>query len=91
MTHLRLIGRFRRHGFCFNYSIALSHYFRPASCVDVTSWTEFLAAIEDPFEIMMYSGYCSFLSLVTHVADLDFLPLAGLRGVTTYHPLAVMG
>lgn len=39
----------------------------------------------------MYSGYCSPFSFITHVTDFDFMPLAGLRGVTMYHPLAVIG
>lgn len=28
--------------------------------------------------------------VTTHVEGLDFIPIVDLRGVTTYHPLAIM-
>lgn len=88
MTHLRPIGTFRKHGYCFGHCIAMGHSFRPSFCIDRAS---FLESIEDPFSVLMYSGYCSSFNVITHTTDLNFLPLAGLRGVTTYHPLALMG
>lgn len=60
MTHLGPIGSFRRHGFCFGHSIAMRDSFRPSSCVDGASWTEFLLFIEEIFSILVYSGYYSF-------------------------------
>lgn len=90
MIHLRPIGSFYRHGFYFGHSIAMMYSFRPSSCVDAALWTTFLSSIEELFFILIYSSYCSFLSFITHVADLDFIPLTSLSGVTTYHPLVVM-
>lgn len=69
----------------------MGYSFRPSLYVDSVSWMSFLESIEEPFSILMYSGYCSPFSVITHVADFDSIALAGLRGVTTYHPLAVMG
>lgn len=89
MTLLRLIGSFRRHGFYFGHSVAMSYTFRPSLYVDVALWITFLSSIEEPFSILMYSGYSSFLSFITHASDFDFVPLVGLRGVTTCHPLVV--
>lgn len=91
MTHLRPIGRLHRHRFCFGHGMSQIYSYRPTSYIDEASWTAFLGDMEEPFERVMYSGYCSFLSFTTYLADLDFLPLVGLRGVMTYHPLAVMG
>lgn len=91
MTHLRPSSRLRCYGFCFGNGMTLTYSFHPAPCVEVISWITFLEVMKEPFKIIIYSGYCSFLSFVTYMADLDFLPLVSLRGVTTYHPLAVMG
>lgn len=91
MIHLSPIRSFHRHNFYFGHSIAMRYSFRPFSYMDATSWTEFLSSIKELFSILIYFGYCYFLSFLTHATYLDFIPLAGLRGVTTYHPLAVMG
>lgn len=91
MTHLRPIGPGRCHEYCFGHGIAMSYSFRPSVCVDATYWFIFLPNIEESFSILVYFGYCSPLSFITHTASMDFLPLAGLRGVTTYYLLFVMG
>lgn len=90
MTHLRSIDIFCQHDFCFGHCIAMGHSFCPYFCIDQVSWVSFLESIKTLFSILMYSGYCSPFSVITHAADLNFLPLAGLRGVTTYHPLVVI-
>lgn len=91
MSHLRPIGAFYPLGYCFGHSIVMSYSFRPLSCTNSASWATFLSFIEESFSVMIYYGLCLPFSFITHVVGLDFLPLAGLRGVTTYHPLAVMG
>ena len=54
------------------------------------SWSIFLAEIRDPFVILPCTGLSSPYSFITHASGMDSLPLAGLRGMTTYHPMVVM-
>lgn len=90
MSHLRPIGTFRQHGYCFTHDIAMSYSFQPSECTDAMSWSVFLAGIRDPFGILPCSGLSSPNSFITHALGMDYLPLTGLRGMTTYHPLVVM-
>lgn len=90
MTHIGLIGSFSPRTCCLGHDISSRFECQLAPCTDGSSWAEFLSSIVEPYSLLLYTRYCSDLAFLTHAEGLDFIPIVDLRGVTTYHPLAIM-
>lgn len=89
MTHLSPINNFSCYAFCLRHNITSRFALYPLSYMDGPSWSNFFSSIEEPFSLLLYYRYYSFLSFLTHASGFDFIPITGLRGVTIYYPLAV--
>lgn len=90
MSHIGPIDNFRPRAFCFGHDIS-SRFALRSTPWDGPSWAEFLSSLKDLYSLLLYTDLFLDLSFLTRVKGFDFIPIIRLQGVTTYHPLAVMG